>query len=302
MKKAGLLTTESRLTKSYNIDALSIVEILKLINQEDKTVPFAVQKVIPEIVRAVRLVVSAFNCAGRLIYIGAGSSGRLGICDAAECPPTFGVDPSLVQAVLAGGQGAIFKAVEGAEDKEEEAAKDLKARKFSKKDVLIGLSASGRTPYVIGALKYAAKLRAGTVVITCNKEAPVLKYAKVPIAVMVGPEVITGSTRLKAGTAEKLILNMISTVSMIKSGRTFGNYMIDLLPLSQKLKRRSRNILMNLTGLNERKCKELLKNSGGNLKAAVLMGIKGIDYSMAETFLKNSSQNLREALNKIQFK
>ena len=222
----GKLTTESRNENTYDIDRVSTIEMVRKINNEDKKVAEAVEKELPQIAEAIDGIVERMHKGGRLIYIGAGTSGRLGILDASECPPTYGVSEELVQGVIAGGQEAIFRAKEGAEDSRELAIEDLKGRKLTENDTVVGLAASGRTPYVIDGLEYANEVGALTVAVTCNADSAVSKAAKILIAPVVGPEVVTGSTRLKSGTAQKLVLNMLSTGSMIKLGKVYGNLMI----------------------------------------------------------------------------
>lgn len=242
------LVTESRNPKTMNIDLMPIHEILKVMNEEDQTVPLAVEKVIPEIEKAVKFAIDSFQKGGRLIYIGAGTSGRLGILDASECPPTFGVEPGMVQGIIAGGLEAISKAIEGAEDNETLGGDDLKRIGLTENDTVVGIAASGRTPYVIGALNYAKQIGAKTVAISNNKNSQIGKLVDVAIEVETGPEVITGSTRLKAGTAQKLVLNMISTTSMIGIGKVYENLMVDVQPTNEKLVNRAQRIIMDATG------------------------------------------------------
>lgn len=263
------LTTESRNPATLNIDQQSTSEILQLINEEDRKVPEAVAAVLPQIERAVELVVEALSNGGRLFYLGAGTSGRLGVVDAAECPPTFGTDPELVQGLIAGGPPAIFCAQENAEDQEAFGERDLKERKLTSKDIVVGLSASGRTPYVLGGLRYAQATRCNTIGITCNREAGLVSHVKVLIAPEVGPEVLTGSTRMKAGTAEKLILNMISTATMIRRGRVESNLLVDMQTRCSKLRDRARRVVMDLAGVTAEKAHEALERSRGDIRAAV---------------------------------
>lgn len=241
------LSTETRNPKSMELDTMSVSEILQLMNSEDQTVPLAIQKQLPQIENAVETIIQQFKKGGRLIYLGAGTSGRLGVLDAAECVPTFGTDPTLVQGLIAGGQSAMTVAVEGAEDSLSLAQEDLKKLDLNEDDAVVGLAASGRTPYVIGALKYAQTVQAATISIACNENAEISKFAKYPIEVVTGPEVLTGSTRLKAGTAQKLVLNMISTTSMIKLGKAYQNLMIDVKPTNDKLVERAKRIIMQAT-------------------------------------------------------
>lgn len=290
------LTSESRLKQSGNIGKLSALQILKLMNKEDKKVAKAVAKEIPQIVKAVDGIVKSFTNGGRLLYVGAGTSGRLAVVDASECPPTFGVSPDMVQAIIAGGVPAIFKSKEGAEDIEKNGEKELRAKKLSKNDAVVGISASGRTPFVVGALKYAKKTGCFTSAVSVNKNAKIAKYAKAAILPIVGPEFIIGSTRLKAGTAQKLILNMLTTVSMIKLGRTYNNLMVDVQPLCEKLKIRTVKILMELTGLNKNAASKKLKEAKGELKTAAVMILKKMDYAKAKRLLDKHRGNLQEAL------
>ncbi|MFH1453330.1 MAG: N-acetylmuramic acid 6-phosphate etherase [Armatimonadota bacterium] len=290
------LVSESKLSKSRNISMLPVLQILKLMNKEDQKVAKAVFKEIPKIGKAVDKIIESFSKGGRLFYVGAGTSGRLAVVDASECPPTFGVESSMVQAIIAGGAPAVFKSKEGAEDIEKNGEKELKNKKLAKKDIVVGISASGRTPFVIGALKYAGKLGCFTVAVTVNKDSKMSKHAKVSIVPEVGPEFITGSTRLKAGTAQKLVLNMLTTVSMIKLGRTFNNLMVDLMPVNTKLKMRSVGILMELTGLGKDKAEKKFKEAKGELKTAVVMELKKLDYSGAKKLLDKNNGSLQEVL------
>lgn len=264
-------TTEKRNIRSFNIDTMSINEILTLINEEDEQVSKSVKKVIPKIEKAVKLIINAFNKEGRLIYIGAGTSGRLGVLDAVECPPTFGTDKNKVIGLIAGGEKAFIEAKEGAEDFKELAKDDLKKLNLLSKDIVCGIAASGRTPYVIGGLEYAKKLGCKTVAISCNKDSQIGKIADVGIEAEVGAEVLTGSTRMKAGTAQKLILNMISTTAMIGIGKVYENLMIDLKITNIKLKERAINSLIEITGCNYQKAQETLKNSENQVKVAIVM-------------------------------
>ena len=244
------LTTESRNSSSLNIDKVSTLDMVKIINNEDKKVALAVEKELVKIAEAIDGIVSGMQKGGRLIYIGAGTSGRLGILDASECPPTYGVSEELVQGIIAGGTEAIFRAKEGAEDSKELAIEDLKSKNITENDTIVGLAASGRTPYVIGGLEYANKIGALTVSITCNANSEVAKVSKVSIAPVVGAEVVTGSTRMKAGTAQKLVLNMLSTGTMIKLGKVYGNLMVDVRATNKKLVERAKKIVCEATGVD----------------------------------------------------
>lgn len=259
--------TES--TSHYDgLDKMQAIGVLRAINQEDKTVPMAVEKSMPQIEALVLHVIEKMKAGGRLFYIGAGTSGRLGIVDASECPPTFGVPHEWVIGIIAGGDGAIRKAVEFAEDDTEQAWKDLSAYQFTSKDVLVGIAASGKTPYVIGGLKKANTIGALTGCITCNPNSPMAREAQFPIEVVVGPEVVTGSTRMKAGTAQKLVLNMISTTVMIGLGRVKGNKMVDMQLSNHKLVWRGTKMIMDELGVEEHQAKTLLMQHG-NVRAAV---------------------------------
>lgn len=251
------LTTESRNENTLNIDKVSTLEMVKIINNEDKKVAFAVENELENIAKAIDGIVDRINRGGRLIYIGAGTSGRLGILDASECPPTYGVSEELVQGIIAGGKEAIFRAKEGAEDSEELAITDLKDKSLSENDVIVGLAASGRTPYVIGGLKYANDIGALTISVTCNGDSEVSKVAQISIAPIVGAEVVTGSTRLKAGTAQKLVLNMLSTGTMIKLGKVYGNLMVDVKATNEKLVERAKRIVCEATGVERGQAEKL---------------------------------------------
>ncbi len=263
------LTTEARNPASMDIDKKTTLEMLQIINDEDKTVAFAVEKVLPDVARAVDLIVPRLRCGGRLFYIGAGTSGRLGIVDASECPPTFGTPPELVQGIIAGGREAVFRSQEGAEDNMDSGGRDVAERGFTANDVLVGLSASGRTPYVIGALRYARRLGAATIGITCNDAAAMQGEVDVLIAPIVGPEVITGSTRMKAGTAQKMVLNMLSTVTMIQLGRVQSNLMVNMQTLCGKLRDRARRVVALAAGVDEATAESALQASGGLVREAI---------------------------------
>ncbi|MBP3040429.1 N-acetylmuramic acid 6-phosphate etherase [Bacillaceae bacterium Marseille-Q3522] len=290
------LTTEQQNEATKHLDEMSIMDILKVINQEDKLVPTAVETQLGQIEKAIDLIVNSFNNNGRLIYIGAGTSGRMGVLDAVECPPTFGTEPEMVQGIIAGGNGAIIKAVEGAEDNEKLAAADLKAIKLGTTDTVIGVAASGRTPYVLGGLSYAQQIGASTVAISCNKSADISKYAKVAIEVPVGPEILTGSTRLKAGTAQKLVLNMISTGSMIGIGKVYGNLMVDLQPTNEKLIERSKRIIMLSTGVPYEKAEYYFKKANKRSKAAIVMIENKCSYEEAIKSLADANGFVRKAI------
>ena len=290
------LTTESLNPRTVELDTFSVREILEVMNREDREMISAVEKVIPDIERTVTLVEEAFRKGGWLFYVGAGTSGRLGVLDAAECPPTFGTDPQMVQGIIAGGYEALVQAVEGAEDREDEGAEELKQRGLGSKDVVVGVAASRRTPFVIGALRYAGSVGAATVLVTCNEVSIEEGMASVVIAPVVGPEVIAGSTRLKAGTATKLILNMITTASLVRLGKVWGNLMVDLKATSEKLKARSCRILTLTTGCTFEEAVELLSQANGELKTAIVMAVEGMDVMQSREVIRQSDGRLRAVL------
>lgn len=290
------LVTEQRNPNSMDIDAKSTLEILKIINDEDKKVPFAVEKEIPYIAQAVELVVQAFKSGGRLLYFGAGTSGRLGIVDAAECPPTFGTPHELVQGFIAGGKEAVFVAQEGAEDKEENGANDIIKANVTSKDVVCGIAASRRTPYVVGAVKKARELGAKTIFITTNPRNEFNLEVDIAICPEVGPEVIMGSTRMKSGTAQKLVLNMITTTAMIRIGKVYENMMIDLQMTNQKLVERSKRIVMTITGVSYEVAEKYLKEAKGNVKTALVMIKANVSYEEAVRRLKLANGFVRKAI------
>jgi N-acetylmuramic acid 6-phosphate etherase len=263
------MITESVNRDSLDIDRKNTGEILEIINDNDKQVAFCVEKALPQIEQAVELLVKTVNNGGRIFYMGAGTSGRLGIVDAAECPPTFGVAPEMFQGIIAGGKSAVFSAREFCEDKEHMGAVDLARHGFSAKDALVGLSCSGRTPYVLGALKKANSLGAVSIAVICNPDGVLAGYADVAVKVVTGPEVIMGSTRMKAGTAEKMILNMLSTATMIRTGRVSGNMMADMQISCGKLKERAVHMLMIRAGISEEKAGVLIKKHNGNVRKAM---------------------------------
>ena len=290
------LITEQRNPYTMDIDLRSTKEVLRIINEEDKTVACAVEKELPNIAAAVELVVKALRDGGRLIYSGAGTSGRLGVFDAAECPPTFGTDPETVQGVIAGGTRALFRAVEGAEDRADEARRAMRELRVGAKDVVVGIAASRRTPFAKAAVDEARKLGAKTVYLTCNPSSTIDFPVDVAICPEVGPEVIMGSTRMKAGTAQKMVLNMISTCAMIRLGKVFENMMVDLMATSKKLVERSKRVIMIVTGVDYDIAREALKNAGGSVKKAILMIEAGVDAKTAEKLLHESSGFVRMAL------
>jgi N-acetylmuramic acid 6-phosphate etherase len=288
--------TEQRNAASKNLDRETTQQIVRLMNREDKKVAAAVGRQLPAIARAVDAIVDGIRSGGRLIYVGAGSSGRMAVLDAAECPPTFGTSPKLVQAVIAGGRHAVTGAVEGAEDSVANGERDLRAKKPARGDVVVGITASGTTPYVLAALKYARKSGAMTIAITVNPRTPVARCAKILIATEVGPEVLTGSTRLKAGTAQKMVLNMLSTAAMARLGHVYENLMIDVKPSNQKVSYRILRILAEASGKSMSGAEHTLRQAGHNLRVALVMLKLGIDVQGAKKKLAEARGNLREAL------
>lgn len=291
------LSTEQRNVNSMNIDHESIRGILKIINNEDKTVAYAVEKELPYIENAVEIIVTALKNGGRLLYFGAGTSGRLGVVDASECPPTFGTPFGLIEGYIAGGKEAMFRAQEGAEDKEENGANDVISAKVKSKDVVCGIAASRRTPYVVGAIKKASELGAKTLYITCTpRKSFNLNNVDVVICVDVGPEVIMGSTRMKSGTAQKLVLNMLTTASMIRQGKVYENMMIDLQRTNKKLVERSKRIVMTITGVSYDDAEKYLTKSKGHVKTALVMILAKVDYNEAQLRLKKADGFVRKAI------
>lgn len=280
------MTTEERNIKTMDLDKLSTMGFLKIMNEEDHLVPQAIKGVLEDIHTMVQSLVSVFKKGGRLIYMGAGTSGRIGILDAVECVPTFGIPPEMVQGLMAGGASAFLKAVEGAEDSKELARKDLQGIDLCSKDMVIGIAASGKTPYVIGGLEYAKEVGAETGAISCNKEAELSKYARTSIEVDLGPEVLTGSTRLKAGSAQKMILNMISTAAMIAIGKTYSNLMVDVMPTNKKLVDRAKRIIVEATGVTYDLAEQYYEWSRGNPKVAIVMIIRACSQEEAMERLK----------------
>ncbi len=290
------LVTESRNVASENIDMLSTIDMLKVINQEDQKVALAVEAVIPEIAKVVDLIAEAFQTGGRLIYTGAGTSGRLGILDASECPPTYGSDPDLVIGLIAGGHKAILKAVENAEDNVELGVTDLQQIGFNHKDVLVGIAASGRTPYVIGSMDYAKSVGAKVAALSCNANSPMADIADINITPIVGAEVVTGSSRMKAGTAQKLVLNMLTTGAMIRTGKVFGNLMVDVEATNAKLIQRQKNIVVEATGCSESQAAEALTQCNNHCKTAILMILLNINADLAAAKLSKHHGFIRHAL------
>lgn len=290
------LNTEERNPHTEKIDELSALEIVKLLNIEDQTVPFVIQKILPDISRAIIVIAKHLSHGGRLFYIGSGTSGRLGVLDAAECPPTYNTDPQLIQGIIAGGPDAIFHAQEGIEDQREAGAQDLRKRALTNLDVVIGLTASGRTPYVLGALEYARSVGAYTIVLTCTQTAEAESLASLSLTAVTGPEAITGSTRMKAGTAQKLILNMLSTGSMVLMGKVYGNLMVDLQCTNKKLEARACRIIQEATGCSAETAEICLRNAHGSAKTAILMYLKNLNYTAARTKLAQNDGSLKKAL------
>jgi len=296
LKELQALITEGRSPFSDELDAMSTREILELINREDAMVPTAVAKVLPHVEKAVEMVVGVLQSGGRLFYIGAGTSGRLGVLDAAECPPTFGTDPELVQGFIAGGYGALIKAVEGAEDDATGSHEFLQQNKLTSRDCVCGIAASKRTPFVRSGLDYAKSVGARTILVTCNPPESADTQIDVIIAPIVGPEVLTGSTRMKAGTATKIVLNMITTASMVRLGKCYGNLMIDLRATSDKLRERARAMLMLLTGIDYAEAERVLTAAGGELKTAIVMVARRVDAQEARSQLAAAKGQLRSVV------
>ena len=296
LQTLSTLITEQRNPNSMHVDSLSALEIVQLMNEEDKQVPLAIEKCLPQIAQAVECIVSAFQQGGRLVYIGAGTSGRLGVLDASECPPTFGVSPEMVKGIIAGGERALRHPIEGAEDSKAQAVVDLQTIQFSSKDVLVGIAASGRTPYVIGALEYAKSLGSVTVSIASNPNSAMANIVDIAIDTVVGPEVLTGSSRLKSGTAQKLVLNILTTASMILMGKCYQNLMVDVQASNEKLKARAIRIVMQATDCDKALAEETLKQADQNAKLAVMMILSGLDRAQAEALLEKHQGKLQLAL------
>ncbi|MBE4184005.1 N-acetylmuramic acid 6-phosphate etherase [Vibrio parahaemolyticus] len=291
------LVTESRNPASAEIDTLSTIEMLQVINEEDQKVALAVKAVLPQIAKTVDAITAAFANGGRLVYMGAGTSGRLGILDASECPPTYGTHPDMVIGLIAGGHQAILKAVENAEDDVKMGQDDLKALHLTKHDVVVGIAASGRTPYVLGGLEYAKSIGATTASIACNPECAMAKAADIAILPIVGAEVITGSSRMKAGTAQKLVLNMLTTGAMIRSGKVFGNLMVDVEATNAKLIQRQTNIVIEATGASKEEAERALNACDRHCKTAILMILADLDAEQAKSRLTEHNGFIRAALN-----
>jgi len=282
------LETEQRNPASERLSEMETIEILRVINEEDKKVAYTVEKALPEIAKLVEAIVEAVRSGGRWIYVGAGTSGRLAAIDVAELLSTYDVGPEVVEALVAGGPGAMVRPIEGAEDDEEMAVRELKARRICEKDVVVGISASGRTPYVVSALRYAKSVGAKTAAITCVENSPVTEYADIKVVVKTGPEVITGSTRMKAGTAQKMVLTMLSTAVMVKLGRVYGNLMVALQPVSQKLRERAKRIIMMEAGVSYEEASRILEEAKYDVVAAIVMAVAGVSYEEALQLLQQT--------------
>lgn len=291
--------TEEANLKTKDIDQRSTLEIVKLINEEDKWVAEAVSRVLDQVAQAADLIVQRLSSGGRLFYVGTGTSGRLGVLDASECPPTFGVSPELVRGIIAGGYQALHRAVEAAEDDFDQAARDLEPFNLTSRDVVVGISASGNTPYTLGAVEYANKIGAASIALTCNPDSRLAGAARLSIAPVVGPEVIAGSSRMKAGTAQKMILNMLSTATMIKLGLVYSNLMSNLRATNEKLRRRARAILAEETGIGEEQASRIFAEADEDLRLALLMAHSGLSSGAARQVLESHGNSLRSALDSL---
>ena len=290
------LLTEKRNPDTKNIDMLSTLEIVSAIQREDEKVAAAVKMTLPDVAASVELIVDALKRGGRLFYLGAGTSGRLGVLDAAECPPTFSTEPELVQAIIAGGNAAMFQAVEGAEDDSQQARLDLQSRGLKPQDAVVGLSASGRTPYVIGGLRYAKQIGAVRLAVVCVPDAEMAADAQITMAALVGPEVIAGSTRMKAGTAQKMVLNMLSTATMVRLGKTYGNLMVDVRATNAKLTARVQRMVKDVTGASEQEVAVALEQAAGSAKTAIVMLLGRCSAQQAVQLLVQAHGSVRHAL------
>jgi N-acetylmuramic acid 6-phosphate etherase len=288
--------TEERNPLTTDIDTLPTLEMLSLINAEDQKVALAVRDELPNIAAAVNAITTRLQRGGRLIYIGAGTSGRLGLLDASECPPTFGTSPEIVIGLIAGGPAALTESVEGAEDNRQRGAAEIAELDVDENDCVIGIAASGRTPYAIGGVQEAKKRNALTVSIACNRPSPLEELAQIGIALIVGPEVISGSTRLKAGTAQKMVLNMISTAVMIRLGKAYSNLMVDVQPTNTKLRQRARRIVAEATGLDLHRAAEILSACNGEVKTAIVATLAGISPDLARSRLRETGGYVRKAI------
>lgn len=290
------LITETRNRNTMNLDIMSSFEIVKAMNDEDRNVPSAIEKALDRIASAVDEIVKTFKNGGRLFYIGAGTSGRLGVLDASECPPTFGVNHDMVIGIIAGGDSALRNPIEGAEDSFELCQKDLENYQFSKNDILCGIAASGRTPYVIGGLRYARSIGAKTIAVACNIGSEIGREADIAIEVTPGPEILTGSTRLKAGTCQKLILNMLTTASMVRMGKAYQNLMVDVVQSNEKLVSRARKIVMEATGCDMNTAVSTLEKAGGSCKLAIVMILTDSSEEEAAKLLEKAQGHVRDTL------
>lgn len=293
------LITETRNSNSSDIDNLSTLDMMRVINRDDAKIHQAIEKELDKIAHAVDAIYNALSNGGRLIYVGAGTSGRLGVLDASECMPTYGVSPDLIQGIIAGGKEAMFKAKEGAEDDICLCEADLKSINFSNKDILCGLTASGRTPYVIGGVNYAKSIGAKTISITCNPNSELSELVDISIAPVVGPEVVTGSTRMKAGTAQKMVLNMLSTGAMIKSGKVYGNLMVDVQTTNKKLEERAIGIVIESTSCSRERAIELLEMCNKNVKLAIFVEMSGLSVEESLNILNMHDGHIRNAINSL---
>lgn len=290
------LITETRNRNTMNLDIMSSFEIVKAMNDEDRNVPSAIEKALDRIASAVDEIVKTFKNGGRLFYIGAGTSGRLGVLDASECPPTFGVNHDMVIGIIAGGDSALRNPIEGAEDSFELCQKDLENYQFSENDILCGIAASGRTPYVIGGLRYARSIGAKTIAVACNIDSEIGREADIAIEVTPGPEILTGSTRLKAGTCQKLILNMLTTASMVRMGKAYQNLMVDVVQSNEKLVSRARKIVMEATGCDMNTAVSTLEKAGGSCKLAIVMILTDSSEEEAAKLLEKAQGHVRDTL------
>jgi N-acetylmuramic acid 6-phosphate etherase len=290
------LVTEKTNPRSKNLDRLATIKILRLINSEDATVASTVRREIPYIAQGVEMVIAALKRGGRLFYLGAGTSGRLGVLDAAECPPTFGTDPKMIVGIIAGGYGSLIRSKEGAEDNIKAAHTDIKKHKIGKGDLVLGISASKRSPYVLEGLREARRRGAQTIFLCCNPRKNAPKEFDLVICPVVGPEVVAGSSRMKAGTAQKMILNLITTTAMIRMGKIYGNRMVDLRATSEKLKERSKKVLVDVCGLSYEESEQLLKKAGGSVKVAIVMSLVGASKPDAEKLLNNADGFVYKAI------
>jgi len=298
MTNLSRLQTEQRNPRSMHIDRMATIDIVRVINQEDHLVAQAVEKELSHIAEAVDVITSKLRTGGRLIYCGAGTSGRLGVLDASECPPTYGVDPGMVVGLIAGGPTAVTQAAEGAEDKAELGVEDLKSISFTEKDVLVGIAASGRTPYAIGAMDYAHSVGAPVIAVVCCADSEMSRHADITIAPVPGPEVVTGSSRMKSGTAQKMVLNMLSTASMIKLGKVYENLMVDLRPSNEKLVQRAVRIVSSATGSEETEARRALEEADMHCKTAIVMILMNLSAEDARSALSKSDGRIAQAVEK----